>query len=62
MILKGDNSAVFLNFKKQMQNLRRNLIQNLHKILKGDNSAVFLNFKKQIKISQKVTCCSEINI
>ena len=29
-------------------------------ILKGDNSAVFLNFKKQIKISQKVTCYSEI--
>ena len=44
MILKGDNSAVFLNFKKQMQNLRRNLIQNLHKILKGGNSAVNLIF------------------
>ena len=44
MILKGDNSAACLNFKKQIKNLRRNLVQNLHKILKGGNSAVNLIF------------------
>ena len=44
MILKGDISVVNLNFKKQIKNLRRNLVQNLHKILKGGNSAVNLIF------------------